>query len=376
MAARVGEGRVLSGRALNRALLARQFLLGRVSMPPREMIAHLVGMQSQVPTDPYQALWSRIDGFDPHELGRLMTDRRVLRAGLMRGTIHLVTAEDCLALRPFVQRLYDAVLVRKPWAAGIRGVDRARLAARARAFLDGAPRTAGELRDELARRWPDNDAASLAHAVHALVPTVQVTPRGVWGRAGRPMWTTVESWLGRPVPDAAPAGEIALRYLAAFGPASVMDLQAWAGVTRLKPVIEELRPGLATFRDEAGRELFDLPDAPRPDPDTPAPVRFLPTYDNVLLGHADRTRLVSDELRRALAARNPDGYDYGTVLVDGRVAATWRIEADRAAARLIVFPIEALDPVAGEVGAEAGRLLEFSTPDASRREVEWREPWR
>ncbi len=152
---------------------------------------------------------------------------------------------------------------------------------------------------------------------------MQVTPRGVWGRSGQVRLTTVESWLGAAAGPAQPVDEVVLRYLAAFGPASVKDMQVWAGLTRLREAFERLRPDLAVFRDENGVELFDLPDAPRPDPDTPAPPRFLPEFDNVLLSHADRSRVVPPELKGRSWSGNQA---HCTLLLDGFLAGLWKLD--------------------------------------------------
>lgn len=201
-------------------------------------------------------------------------------------------------------------------------MDRDRLRALGRQLVEERPRTPKEIREALLTEWPDADPQSLGVAARCLLPLVQVTPRGVWGRSGQVALTTAEHWLGAPSQPAAAPDAAVLRYLGAFGPASVRDMQTWAGLTRLREVFERLRPRLVTFRDENGVELFDLPDAPRPDEDTPAPPRFLPEFDNVLLGHADRTRVIPPRYR----GRNGNGnQSYGTVLVDGFLAAVWRL---------------------------------------------------
>ncbi|HEY6710520.1 MAG TPA: winged helix DNA-binding domain-containing protein, partial [Actinomycetota bacterium] len=210
------------------------------------------------------------------------------------------------------------------------------------------------------------DASSLAYAVRHLVPVVQVPPRGVWGGKGLPTWATTERWLGRPLDPAPSIDRLVLRYLTAFGPATVMDVQAWSGLTRLREVAERLRPRLRTFRDPDGRELLDLPDAPRPDPDTPAPPRFLPEYDNVVLGHADRTRIVPGEV----AGRWPgDDLHWSPLLVDGFVAGVWRLTADRQHPSLVVRPFQR-PPDATAVAEEGERLLAFLAPGAGDRRVE------
>ncbi len=318
---------VLDARALGRATLARQLLLRRSPMSPLEAVRHLVGMQAQVPLNPYLGLWSRLDGFRPDELGQLLLDRQVVRIVVMRGTIHLVTADDCLLLRPLVQPVLDAELARHPdFGPALRGVDMAPVLDFARPLLAERPHTGRQLRAAMAERFPDLDAAALAYACRNHLAFVQVPPRGVWGRSAQVTSTTAEAWLGRPLVTDPSIDDVVLRYLGAFGPATVADVASWSRLTGLREVLERLRPGLRTFRDERGRELFDLPDAPRPDPDTPAPPRFLPEYDNLLLSHADRSRVIPAELRdRDLTAV---GKIQGSVLSDGFLCGVWRIDTD------------------------------------------------
>jgi hypothetical protein len=359
---------VLSQRARNRALLERQLLLRRVRRPAAEVVEYLVGMQAQNPRDPYVALWTRLEGFDPDNLGALIADGRAVRSPLMRTTLHLVTARDCLTLDPLLRPVLErGFWTGTPFGRRIKGVDVDAVLSAGRALLDERPRTNAQLRAELGRRWPDHDPGSLAYAVHHLVPVVQVPPRGVWGRKGVPTWATTEGWLGRPFDPTPSIDEVVLRYLAAFGPASVMDVQAWSGLTRLREVADRLRPRLRSLRDTHGRDLLDLPDAPLPDPDTPAPVRFLPEYDNVVLGYADRSRIAAG----AATAWPSDGLHWSPLLVDGFVAGAWRLERERGSATLTVEPLE---PLSGAdrtaVEEEATRLLEFLAPEADRRSVE------
>ena len=291
-------------RALGRALLARQMLLERASIPVSEAVEHLVALQAQVPIDPYVCLWSRLADFDPSELSRMLEEREAVRGTLLRSTIHLTTSGDFLALRPVILPVVErAFATGSPFGRNLKGLDIEEVLALARELLDERPRTRAELRPLLGERWPDHDRDSLVYAVSYLESVVQVTPRGLWGRSGQPRLARSETWLGRSL-DAATVDSLVLRYLGAFGPASVMDAQEWSGLTRLGEVFERLRPGLVVFHDQRGRELFDLPDAPRPDPDTPAPVRFLPQFDNVMLGHADRTRIVSDGVRQRFSTPN------------------------------------------------------------------------
>jgi hypothetical protein len=361
------SGTLLGPRARNRALLERQLLLCRVRRPAAEVVEHLVGMQAQEPRDPYVGLWARLEGFDPHELGRLIAGRQAVRSPLMRTTIHLVSARDCLTLaallRPVLERNF---WTGSPFGRQVKGVDLDAVLAAGRGLLDERPRTNAQLRAFMAERWPGDDATSLAYAVHHLVPVVQLPPRGVWGQKGLPTWAATETWLGRPLDPAPSIDRVVLRYLAAFGPASTMDVQTWSGLTRLREVTDRLRPRLRSFRSEAGRELFDLPDAPRPDPDTPAPVRFLPQYDNVALSHADRSHVTA-----GAAARWPtDDLHWSAVLVDGFVNGAWRLARDGKAATLTVRPLVRLSGQDETAVAEEGqRLLGFLAADAEAAEV-------
>src|SRR5437773_3021765 len=286
------SGPILTTRALNRALLARQHLLARASMPAQNMIEHLVGMQAQVPTNPYIALWSRLEGFEAAELEALILERHAVRASLLRTTLHLVTSSDALAMRavlqPVMGRGYSSG---SPFHKQLVGIDLDELVAAGTSLLERDALTTAQLGKHLAELWPDRDPVSLAYAVRYLVPMVQVPPRGLWHRSGQPIWRTLESWLGRRIDaDDAPDG-LVLRYLAAFGPANVKDIATWSWLTAVREIVDRLRPVLRVFRAERGGELFDLEDATLPDPETPAPVRFLPEYDNIALSHADRGRI-------------------------------------------------------------------------------------
>ena len=362
----------LDRRTLNRALLARQLLLRRESRPVSDVVEHLVGLQAQEPRDPYAALWSRLEPFDPEELGRLITERRALRAALMRATIHLVTDRDALALypvmRPVLRRTFSS---QSPFGRNLAGVDLDAVVAVGRALIEERPRTRAELRALLAPGWPDRDAGSLAQAVTYLLPVTQVPPRGVWKRAGQAKWATIESWLGRPLATDQSPDQPILRYLAAFGPATAGDIRTWCGLTGIKEVVKRLRPGLRTYRDEEGRELVDLPDAPLPDRDTPAPVRFLPVYDNVLLSHSDRSRIIRPEDRRRAVEAAYAG-SFGTILIDGFARAAWRTarRADQASIRIgLLDPLS--EPDLDDVTKEGDRLLTFLEPHAETREVQF-----
>jgi Winged helix DNA-binding domain len=350
------KDRVLTLRELNRATLERQMLVRRQKLPAAEAIEHLVGLQAQAPNPPYVGLWTRLEGFHPDELARLITDRRAVRIALMRNTIHLVTARDCLKLRPLVQPVFDrALYANRTHRAGIDGMDVEAVVAAGRALLEERPRTAKELGELLQERWPNRDPSSLARAIRHLVPLVQVPPRGIWGKSGQATHTTAAAWLGRPLDPDPSLDELVVRYLAAFGPATVRDVQTWSGLARLGEVTDRLRPHVRTFRDERGKELFDLPDAPRPDPDTPAPPRFLPEFDNLILSHADRTRIIANDFRKEIASKN--GMVPATVLVDGFVRGTWKTERTRGKVTLVIEPFEPLSKEDCDALAEEGEQL-------------------
>jgi hypothetical protein len=361
-----GPGDVLGPRALNRALLERQLLLRRAERGALATIEHLVGMQAQAPQAPYIGLWTRLLDFRPDQLAERLVDRGAVRIALQRGTVHLVSADDCLALRPLLQPLYDRVIAPNgPYRRALADVDLTEFRAAAKDLVEERPRTNTELRALLGGRWPGLGGEALTNTVRSLLACVQVPPRGVWGASGQARVTTAQAWLGRPLATASPAGadRLVLRYLAAFGPAGVKDAQIWCGLTRLGEVFERLRPGLRVFRDEGGAKLYDLPDAPRPDPDTPAPVRFLPAYDNLLRSHADRTRVMSARARELLTTKNDTPRP--TFLVDGFLRGIWRLERGgsgrRAPVTLLVTPFEPLtDDEAAAVIAEASLLLEFA----------------
>ncbi|MGH9182223.1 MAG: winged helix DNA-binding domain-containing protein [Acidimicrobiales bacterium] len=362
---------VLSLGALNRATLERQLLLRRSTMPVLDAVEHLVGVQAQLPLNPYLGLWSRLEGFRPGELAQLLLDRHVVRTVVMRATLHLVSAADCLVLRPLAQPVLDRELARhRDHGPAVRDVDLNAVLAFARPLLAERPRTGAELRAAMEEAFPDDDPAALAHVCRNRLALVQVPPRGVWGHSGQVASTTAESWLGQPLATHPSIDDAVLRYLAAFGPATVADVARWSGLTGLGEVVDRLRPRLRTFRDERGRELVDLPDAPRPDPDTPAPPRFLPEYDNVLLSHADRARLVADRHRRRILADARGAQ--GSVLHDGSLRGTWSIKCDRTAARatLVVNHTGRLTRPATEALTDEGRqLLRFLAADADAHDV-------
>ncbi len=332
-------------------------------MPVPDALEHLVGLQAQAPDAPYVGLWSRLRGFRTSQLAREIAERHAVRVPLMRATVHLVTAADCAVLRPWVQPVLERAFAGQNFARQLAGVDIDGVIAAAHALLAEAPMTRAALGAALASQWPGRDPISLAYAVTYLLPVVQVPPRGIWGARGPARWTAAESWIGRRLDEHPAPGQLIIRYLAAFGPATVKDAQTWSGLTRLQEVVDRLGPALRRFRGDAGQELLDLPDAPRPDPGTPAPPRFLPEYDNALLSHAERGRIVAGDRRIPLPPGN--GGARGTLLIDGMFQGTWNTTRSRGTAALRIETFGPLpDPDAQAVTDEGVRLLAFIAPQS------------
>ena len=370
----------LSLRALNRAALHRQLLLDRAPLTALQAVGHLAGLQAQAPLAPYVGLWTRLAGFRHEELKELITERAVLRAHLMRNTVHLVDAGDYLRFRP----LYQPVLARHlagNFGKNLIGVDLAELTAVAADLLGQTPLTRVELGARLAPHWPDHDPASLAYAASHLLPLVQVPPRSLWGEPNhRAAFMLANAWLAGRDPSASPSPplgldptpmeqstmleQLVLRYLAAYGPASVADAQAWSGLSRLREVTDRLGSRLRAFTGPDGADLLDLPDVPRPDPDVPAPPRFLPEYDNLLLSYAERSRVIPH--RRPVPLPPGHGATVGTLLIDGLWQADWKISQGV----LEIEPFISLGPADRDaVAAEGERLLGFAAPAIAVRDV-------
>ncbi len=349
--------RVLTLRELNRATLARQMLLEREDVSALRAVERLAGLQAQVTSPPYVGLWTRLEGFGREELTRLMQERFVVRATLMRATLQLMSAEDYLLLRPALQPALNRSM-RSITGKRLDGVDVDRLVGAAREFFEEEPRTFADLRPLLSELEPARDQSALAYAVRTQLPLVQVPSGGVWGYSGKAPFTTPERWLGRSPSGLEDPRELVLRHLAAFGPATVRDVQTWSGRTQLKQSVEEMRADLRTFSDEKGNELFDIPDAPLPSGDAPAPSRFVPDYDNLILSHVDRERVVPDEHRKKVflsAARVR-----ATFLIDGFVRGAWKVERAKKTATLLIEPFELLSTEDHDaLGDEGERLLRF-----------------
>jgi hypothetical protein len=352
----------LSARELNRATLARQLLLAREAIGPGEAIGRLAGLQAQEAAPPFLGLWTRLEGFEREQLLAALNDRSVVRATLMRATLHLLGADDYRAFRPALQPAMERAL--RALGERAAGLEPERVLPAARALLLERPRGFTDLRRLLQEQFPGMNDRALGYFVRTHVPLVMVPSDARWGFPPVADFTLAESWLGEADLEGGTVEELVLRYLAAFGPAGVADAQTWSGLQGLAPVFEALRPQLLVFRGERGRrELFDLPDAPRPGDDVPAPARFLPEFDNLVLAHADRTRLVADEHRGRLVTKNLRVR--AVFLWDGMVAGTWELERTRGVATLVLAPFQPLPARARkELTAEGEALLRFAAGDA------------
>ncbi|MFA1544488.1 winged helix DNA-binding domain-containing protein [Actinomadura monticuli] len=356
----------LSVRALNRATLARQLLLAREPIPVPEAVGRLCGMQAQEPKPPFLGLWTRLDGFQASDLHAALRDRSLVRATMMRATLHLMTGSDYAAFRTTMQPMLDGAL--RVLGDRAKGMDLEKVVPAARALLDEAPRTFNEVRALLQERFPDVNDRALGYAVRLCVPLVMVPTEDRWGFPRAARFTLAGGWLQREPSAETAVDELMLRYLAAYGPASAADAQTWSGLPSTGDALERLRPSLRVFADDKGRELFDLPDAPRPGEGAPAPARFLPEFDSLVLAHADRRRIIADDHRPSLTTKNLRVR--AVFLWDGFACGTWDTEYKRRVATLRMRPFEPLPQAAvDELAAEGEALLRFLEPEAKETAV-------
>lgn len=359
---------ILTLSELNCATLARQHLLQRTNLAPMAMLTHLVGMQGQVSNAPYIGLWSRLQHFQRSELTTLIEQRQAVKSTTMRSTLHLMTADDYaqfrLALRPKMLSILERFFAQP--TANLTFSD---FTARVKAFVQ-QPHTAVELRAVFENIFADLQLTQgySSDAIRSVIPLIMPAPNGIWNYNGRPTFIDATTYLNRELtPAAASLPSLVLRYLAAFGPASMQDIQTWSGLTRLQATVEQLRPQLLTFRDDQGSELFDLPDAPRPEADTPAPIRFLPIYDNITLSHANRRRIVTDANLKRISVGN--GY-HPTLLVDGFVGGIWKVEQHKTSATLAINLFQPLtDQQSQELHSEGEQLLRWIADEAEEYKI-------
>ncbi|MEV6284187.1 winged helix DNA-binding domain-containing protein [Kribbella sp. NPDC051770] len=350
---------VLSAAAINRATLSRQLLLERADVSPVEAVQRLAGMQGQEAKHPYVGLWTRLDSFADADLTAAVEARELVRASLYRGTLHLVTAADYLRFRTTLAPVLEAGL--KMLKERGEGLEPDKVVAAARKLLAKEPLTFTEVRDALQQQFPDVNDRALGFCTRMMVPLVMYPADTRWGWTANSRFTLADQWIGRkPLLSAVPE-ELVIRYLDAFGPATPADFQTWSGLPAAKKLFEI--SDLERFEDENGRTLYDVPTAPRPDPETPAPVRFLPEFDNLLLAYAKRERVIADAYRPAVFTKNLRVK--ATYLVDGQVAGLWTAEKKRAVATLTLTPFgRTAKRTMTAVEREGEALLRFLEPDA------------
>jgi len=346
-------------------------LLVRARLPIEAAVRHLVGLQAQRPDPPHIGLWSRLSGLRHTDTDELLDSRRLVRVAAMRSTIHLLTAQDALDLRPVLQPALDREL-QVPAFKSLRWIDIDAVVTRGRELCCAEPLTFADLGAALAADFPRSNPRALAIAVRNHVVLAQIPPRGRWRTVAPTVHVPAAAWLGQDEgtdPDPAP---LIRRYLAAFGPATSVDIATWSGLRGTKVLLERLRDELVWLTDDRGRTLVDIPEGILPDPETPAPVRLLPEYDNVLLSHADRTRIIADGDRPFVFARS--GQVGGTVLLNGYVRATWRTVPAEDSETLTVRPLGRVSSAQkADIEREALALLDFASSGKSHR-VEFQEP--
>lgn len=355
----------LTLRQLNRTLLARQMLLARQDMSPVAATEHLIALQSQIPNPPYIGLWTRLRSFERSQLTALLESREIVRAPWIRSTLHLVSAADHQRFQSVIQ---PALLRGFRSFFGARGADLdiERLVGIAKPFLESNQPSIGALRTHLQAQEPTLNKEAMAYAVRSYLPLVQIPPSGTWGAGTRATYTTADNWLGPAVSSDLPS--LFRRYLAAYGPADIMDFQTWTGMTRLKSQLAPALADLVVYQSESGRDMYDLPESTIAAPDSIAPLRFIPEYDNVLIAHRDRSRILPDEHRKKVFLSA--GRVIGTVLIDGFVGATWKVKKDKHSLTLNVKLFEAKpNDCLQEIQEEGNRLLRFYDEEASSHAV-------
>ncbi len=348
-------------------------LLERESVSVSEGVERLFGVQAQEPRPPFVGLWTRLTAFSIDNLHAALRDRQIVRATMMRGTLHLVTSTDFLEFRAVLQpMLTQGMRVLGERAAGL---ELENVIPVAREFLRGGPRTFEEVRARLLEVFPLINDRALGYAVRLNLPLVMLPTSDRWAYPSVAAFTLAETWIGQPLARGGSTESLIHRYLSAFGPATAADVQTWSGLAGLTSTLRSMRSQLQVFRDDRGRELFDANDAPRPDADVPAPVRFLPEFDNLLLAHADRTRVIAEEHRAMVVTKNLRVH--ATFLVDGFVAGIWRIERKKSSATLRITPFRSItEQVKNELSSEGERMLRFVEANATEAGIQFETPAR
>lgn len=347
-------------------------LLAREAIGVTEAVERLGGMQAQEPRPPFVGLWSRLDGFAADDLRAALDDRAVVRAMAMRATLHLLSARDYRAMRPALEPVMERAM-----SGALRGrmdgLDLARVLPAARRLLAAGPLRFTEIRAGLAEEFPGVDERALGYAVRTRMPLVMVPGGDRWGFPAVAAFTPAEEWIGATPDDPAGPRTLAVRHLAAYGPATAADVQAWCGLPGMAAVLESLRPRLTVLRDESGRELLDVPDAPRPGDDADAPARLLPEFDSLVLAYADRTRIVPAPHQGRITTKNLRVR--AVFLWDGFAAGTWALATARRTATVTLTPFSRLPKGAtAALREEAEALARFTEPDARSHEVAFAAP--
>lgn len=341
-------------------------LLAREKTTPLKAVERLAGMQAQEPKPPFIGLWTRLEGFRREQLVKALSERKLVRGTGLRGTLHLVSARDYVAFRSVL----EPMLERSVTSLGDRaeGLEMDEILPLARKLLKGRPQPFKELCATLQKERSHLDDRALRRAVRMELPLILVPSEDSWGFPRVADFDLAETWIGKSLKGKPAPDRLALRYLAAFGPATAADFQTWSGLQGGQALFDGLRAKLMSFEDERGRELFDLADAPRPGARASAPPRFLPEFDNLLLAHKDRSRVIADEHRSAVFTKNLRVR--ATFLVDGLAAGTWVVERKKRAAALQLTPFDKLSKAAvKELTTEGDKLLRFLEEDADEYEV-------
>jgi hypothetical protein len=358
---RNGDFPVLSQRELNRASLSRQLLLRRSDLPVEAAVSHLIALQAQAHKPPYIGLWCRLRNVSAMECDLLLTGKALVRSPLMRGTLHVSTADDALRLSPLFEQILDRTL-RSSFGRQLKGLNIAAVALAAREALEQGPLTYAELGQHLVHIWPDRSASALAQVARCKLRVVQAPPL-LWNSSERPKVMTQCGWLNREAETTAQLDDIVRRYLAAYGPASIQDMQKWFGLAGFTAVVEGMTDQLCRFHSVGGEVLYDLPNCPRPNVDTIAPVRLLPGFDGAVLGYRDPSRFVDSQHVPKLSSRN--GLFHPVFLVDGRIAGLWKMgNSGEARLSLTLHPFGAIsDCDRAALVEEAEDLARFTGHD-------------
>ncbi|MGO2050260.1 MAG: winged helix DNA-binding domain-containing protein [Microbacterium sp.] len=353
----------LGAGELSYLTMHRQHLLAPAPLSPIELTQHLVGLQAQNPWSWYAGFFRRIDGVHPEAVSSHLEDRSLVRMSAMRATIHLMTPEDAATLRSHTQIVHQRTM-KSSFGRDLKDVSVDDVTVRAQALLEERPYTLKELGVALGRKWPETRPSSLAMVARFMLPLVQVPPRGQWGQSGPVAYTTLDTWVGQRIEPRHSIEEVILRYLVAFGPATIMDFQIWSGLTKCKPHFENLEEGIVQLQSDRGQTLYDLNAIERPTPQTgeALPVRFLYDYDNLLLAYKDRSRFITpaySEMQRML-----DGTTLQAILVNGKTVGMWAHKKGRQSSLLEARLCEHLSRNdLDAVENEAHELVKWLEPD-------------